>query len=282
MMQSSPDPSSAPGEPRPTDHNTPSPPAADGAEMGFLDHLEELRWTLAKCLGVFLLSAALISAFLPWVASVLEWPLHWALGRDALAQGGLVTTSPFGVFSVVLQLIILGGLAASLPFMLYFVARFVAPGLTPAERAVLRPACWAVLGLFVIGAAFAFFILCPAALLASKAFNDLFGFQLVWSADRYYGMLVWMTLGVGLTFEFPLILIVLIYIGVLSTRKLAELRPYSIVAFLVLAAVVTPTTDPITFLLLALPLSGLYEVARLVGIRIERRRAEHLASHADD
>ena len=151
-------------------------------------------------------------------------------------------------------------------------ARFVAPGLTKTELSVLRPGCTAAFALFLSGSAFSYAILVPASLKASIFFNELFGFQVLWSADRYYGLLVWMTVGIGISFEFPLLLVILVYIGILNVAKLKHFRPYSVVAFLVVAAVVTPTTDPFTFLLLAVPMSLLYEASILISQRVEKLR----------
>ncbi len=247
------------------------------AEMTFLDHLEELRGTLIRSAIAFAVAATLILLFLKQAASILNWPLRFALGEESsLATGGLVTTGPFAVFSVIFQLTFFGGLALALPFILYFVARFIAPGLTKKELAVLRPTCIAALVLFLTGVSFSFFILAPAALKASLFFNKMFDFELLWSADRYYGMLTWMGIGVGLLFEFPLLVIAAVYAGLVNTETLKTYRPHSFVVFLVIAAIITPTTDPVTFLLLAVPMSILYQGAILVGAVIERRAAVEL------
>lgn len=243
--------------------------------MTFLDHLEELRGTIFKSLVAFITASVLIVVFLSKVASLLMWPLNFALGDDKSMVGeGLVTTSPMSIFVVIFQITFLGGLALALPFILYFVARFIAPGLTRREVALLRPVCVAALLLFLFGAAFAFVILCPATLKASLYFNEMFQFKILWSADRYYGMLTWMTMGVGILFEFPLLILAGIAVGIIDTARLRLYRSHSIVGFLILAAIVTPSGDPITFLLLAVPMMILYEIAILIGVRIERRRIE--------
>ena len=140
----------------------------------------------------------------------------------------------------------------------------------------MKPGCFLALLMFLTGASFAYFALVPASLKASIFFNDLFGYQLFWSADRYYGLLMWMTIGIGLSFEFPLLIVLLVYIGILDTAKLKAFRPYSIIVFLGLAAVITPTTDPFTFLLLAVPMSILYEGSVYASRRISRRRSEQI------
>ncbi len=274
-------------------------------EMSFLDHLEDLRGTLIRCIIVFIVACMLVMTFMKYFADMLNWPLQFALGDDVelverppiytgagttaaapdpsmpspsptasggqKRQFGLITTSPMAVFSVILQVSFLGGFALSLPFMLFFISRFIVPGLNPQEMSILKPACMAAFLLFAIGVSFSYFALVPASLKASIFFNELFGYQVLWSADRYYALLVWMTMGIGISFQFPLVLVILVYVGILDTVKLKAFRPYSIVVFLIVAAVVTPTTDPITFLLLAVPMSFLYELAIQVSKRVERK-----------
>ena len=275
--------------------------SSDTGEMNFLEHLEELRRTILYCIITLVVACGLVLGFIKVFAGILNWPLQFALGDEVeivqlnsfSAEGevqahsgtaiedtseagrrrfGLITTSPMAVFSVILQVSFLGGVALAMPFILYFVARFVAPGLTKTELSVLRPGCTAAFALFLSGSAFSYAILVPASLKASIFFNELFGFQVLWSADRYYGLLVWMTVGIGISFEFPLLLVILVYIGILNVAKLKHFRPYSVVAFLVVAAVVTPTTDPFTFLLLAVPMSLLYEASILISQRVEKLR----------
>lgn len=242
--------------------------------MSFLEHLEELRWTLVKCVAAFLFACLLVGVFLTQSAALLRWPFTFAAaGRDSLlGTGELVTTSFFGSFSVVIYVLLVGGFALSLPFMLVFIGRFVAPGLTRRERRLLFPACLAGTGLFALGSSFSFFVLLPAALRAAFYLNELLGFTFLLTAASYYQLLAWAVLGVGLAFQFPLVLMLLIYLELVSTAQLRAWRRYAVVAFLALSAVVTPTPDPVSFLFLAVPLYGLYELSILCGARVERWR----------
>ena len=246
----------------------------DKGDMSFLNHLEDLRGTLIRCIVALFIACFFVMGFLKYFASLLNWPLQIALGANA--EEGLITTSPMAVFSVILQISFLGGFALSLPFILYFVARFVSPGLTEKELRALKPGCFLALVLFIIGALFSFFALVPASLKASIFFNHLFGFEVFWTADRYYGLLMWMVMGIGLSFEFPLIIVLLVYIGIIDTTQLQSFRPYSIIVFLVLAAVITPTTDPFTFLLLAVPMGFLYEMSLFISKRVESKKSAEM------
>ena len=245
-----------------------------GSGMTFLDHLEDLRWTLMKSFAAFMIAAALVLVFITQISGFLMWPYNFAVSGRELVMDGLINTSILGIFSVIFYLMLGGGLALSLPLMLYFAAKFVAPGLTERELKLVRPACVAVFFFFLLGAAFSYFVLLPAALRASIVFNDMLGFEPLWTAASYYGFMTWMVLGVGLAFEFPLVLMILVYLDILSVEQLRGFRRYSWVIFLGVAAIVTPTTDPVTFLLLAIPLGILYELAIVGSRRIERNKQE--------
>ena len=94
-----------------------------------------------------------------------------------------------------------------------------------------------------------------------------------WTPGSYYGLLMWLVLGVGAAFEFPLLIILLIYMGIMSTALLCKYRRHAIVAIFIIAAVVTPTPDPITQTMFAVPLYVLFELSILVGRRVEKKRA---------
>ncbi len=235
--------------------------------MNFLDHLEELRRTLIYSGIAFASGCFVVMSGIRYFSSLLLWPLHFALG-PGYSGPSLITTSPLAVFSVILYISVLGGFAISLPAILYFLGRFVAPGLTGRELRVLRPGCVIAVILFLVGASFAFFALIPASLKAAVYFNHLLGLQNYWSADRYYSLLMWMTLGVGISFEFPLLIVLLVYVGILDCAKLVSFRPYSVVVFLILSALITPS-DPVTMLMLAIPMVVLYELAVIISRRIE-------------
>lgn len=269
-------------DPEPPDNVLPSldelDPEAESAsqspgEMSFFEHLDDLRWTLMKSLIAFGLGCLVVGVFLTAFSEMLRWPYDFAVSSRETLFPGLVNTSILGVFSVIFYLLLGGGLAISLPFILYFVGQFVAPGLNQKELKMLKPACAGAMVLFLAGATFSFFILVPAALRASIIFNQMLGFTPMWNADSYYGLLTWMVLGVGLAFQFPLALLILVYLEVLSQAQLVAFRRYSIVLFLCLGAIVTPTTDPVTFLLLAAPMSLLYEISIIGARRIEKKRS---------
>ena len=245
--------------------------AIEEGHMTFLEHLEELRGTLFRCAGTFLAAFILVAVFFVKINEFLQVPLEKAMANHGIEKV-VVTTTPFGIFSYLLQMAFLGALAISSPFLLYFATTFVAPGLTPKEKRALLPASLMALFLLCLGCTFSYFVLIPSALNVSIYLNELLGVSLMWSVDRYMNLLLWMVLGVGLIFEFPMVIAVLVFVGIITVEQLRNFRRYAIVIMFVLSAFVTPTQDPITMLLMAGPLVLLYEGAIFVSSIIEKRR----------
>lgn len=244
-------------------------------EMTFLEHLEELRFTLARCVGAFAIGVIILVFFLPSLTDLLKLPFVWAQGEgnpDMIE--GLFSRKPMGVFSVMMQVLLLGGMACSLPFILFAVSQFVAPALTEKEKKVLIPGLAAGFVLFLLGGSFAFFVILPAALRVSIALNAMLGLELLWGASEYYSLVVWLCVLMGSLFEFPVVLVLLVYLGILTADALRSQRKAVFVGLMILSAVITPTGDPITFMIMALPLYGLYELAIIVGERCQKSKSE--------
>lgn len=258
--------------------------AEDGAfdprekPMGFLDHLEELRWTLVKCAIAFAIAAGVIGFSLKRFNEVLLWPLHFVQRERPELELELNTRGIMESFGILFQLCGFGGLALAAPFMLFFVGQFVSPALTEKERRLVRPVGASAFGLFLLGAAFGFFVLVPSTLRVSLELSELLGFKTLWTPASYYSLLTWLVLGVGAAFEFPLLIVMAIHFGFLRVETLRKYRRHAIVAIFIIAAVVTPTPDPITQTIFAAPLYVLFEIAVLVGARMQRRREARLAA----
>ncbi|WP_043589477.1 twin-arginine translocase subunit TatC [Geminisphaera colitermitum] len=246
--------------------------------MGFFDHLEELRWTIVKCVVAFGVFAAGIGVFLRQANQVLLWPLHRVQAENAAVELDLGTRSVMESFTIVIQMCGLGGLVMALPFMFFFVGQFIRPALNDREVRLVLPVCLSALGLFVVGAGFSFFFLVPSTIRVSVELNELFGFVMRWTPEAYYSLLLWLVLGVGAAFEFPLLIVVLVWMGVLSTRRLIGWWRHSLLVIFIISAIVTPTPDPVTQTALAVPLYGLYWLAVLVASRVEKRRAAKVAA----
>ena len=246
--------------------------------MGFLDHLEELRWTLVKCAIALAVAAGVIGYFLKDFNDVLLWPLRHVQAEHPSMVMELGTTSIMEGFGVIIQLCGFGGLAMAAPFMLYFVGQFVAPALSERELKLVLPTCVSAFLLFLAGAAFGFFLLVPSTIRVALEINELLGYTLRWTPGSYYSLLTWLVLGVGAAFEFPLLIVLAVHFGLLRVETLRKYRRHSIVAIFLIAAVVTPTPDPFTQCLFAAPLYLLFEIAIIVGAQVQARRDARLAA----
>ena len=240
--------------------------------MGFWDHLNELRGTIIKSAIVFAAFAGLIGYFLPDFNRALMLPFNRVAANYPELQIQLGTGTPTEGISVIIQMCFLGGLMLSGPFILLFVGQFVAPALTDKEMKAVLPMCVSAFLLFVGGSAFAFFLLLPSAVKLFIEINQSFGWEFRWSVGSYHAMVMRLVLGVGAIFQFPLIIFLLTWLGIVSTAFLRRYRRHAIVAMFVMAAIVTPSTEPLTQTLLAAPLIALYEIAILISARIESRR----------
>ena len=249
----------------------------DEKRMSFLEHLVELRGRLRNAALAFLV--AMIASFI-FVQHYFDWltrPVRRGL-RDAGHEMNFYAKSLTEPFWVYMKLAIVGGLLISAPFIFWELWRFVAPGLYRKERrlgvliAVATGVC------FLGGAAFSYAFMCePAAYYLTKLCTSFAG-DLPFKLDTMLMMdevanFQMMTLaGCGVAFELPVVLSILGWIGLITSRGLLKFNKYAIVLAFVVAAVLTPSTDPFTQTLLAVPMFGLYNISILVVWLIERAR----------
>lgn len=242
--------------------------------MGFLGHLEELRWTLIKCAVVFAIFVTVMAYQLQRTSDLLNRPLHAIQAEYPALKNDLVTNSPMSVFSAIIDICLIGGVTLSLPFWLFFLGQFVAPALTRKEIKVIIPTGLAAFLLFAAGTVFGYLVLVPSTIRVSFELNQTLGYAVMWTADKYYGLLMWMTLGMGAAFEFPLLVVLAVYMGLIEVATLRKYRRHAIVAIFVIAAIITPTPDPLNQCFVAAPLIVLYEIAIWVSAAVGKRRGQ--------
>jgi sec-independent protein translocase protein TatC len=189
--------------------------------------------------------------------------------------------APAGGFIVALQVAFYGGMVLAAPFILFFIAQFIFPALKLKEKHyVYRGLGWSVL-LFAAGVFFCYQYLMPVALAASVAYSNWLGFAAdQWRAEEYISFICKFMLGMGLGFQMPVVLLVLVRIGVLSYATLSKARPYMIVINLVLGAVLT-TPEVITQVMMAIPLQILFEITVWVAYYWEKKDRKRAALEAD-
>jgi sec-independent protein translocase protein TatC len=244
---------------------------ADPKEMSFLDHLEELRWHIVKALIGWLLATAVCAVYAEFIVnSILLGPLE-KVGLKAQVL------APYGIVLLYMQTVLICGFILSMPNTLYWLWRFVSPGLLPKERRYISLLVGFTTLCFFAGVSFGYFVLIPTAL----EFFATFGtdkIQLNISIDRYVSFVLALIVGAGLVFELPMVSYILSRMGILTPAFMRHYRRHSIVAILIIAAAVTPTPDIVTQLLLAVPMILLYEVSILISSIVQRKKEEEMAT----
>lgn len=242
----------------------------DDGQMALVDHLSELRSRLIKCVSAIIVGAIVVYIFNKPLFEFLSEPYCDIRPEDDCS---FLVTDPLGAFNTVLTLAGYGGLIIAIPVIFYQLARFVLPGLYPKERKLLIPFVVVSIVLLLAGISLGFLFL-PRALAVLVSFGPDGLFDAQFTPNAYLSFLVKMLLAFGLAFEFPLILVFLQMIGILNTQTLRKNRRIAIVSVVILAAFVTPTGDPFTLMILAVPMYLFYEVAILIGGRMSSRNAD--------
>ena len=228
----------------------------DGKELTILGHLNELRRRLMIC--AIALVIATIAGFYPLTAMVLEWLQKPA--KDRVDNFELIFTQPLEFWTTFFRVSLLIGITFAMPVFLYQTLAFVGPGLTKTEKRWAFPIIIGASFMFVSGMAFAYYVEMPPALnFLLDPQGDLDIRPLI-SVKSYVDFSTRLMLVTGIVFETPLFVMGLAKIGVVNSRKLWRWWRFAIVGAFVLAAIVTPSIDPITQTLVALPMIVLYFV----------------------
>ncbi len=232
--------------------------------MTLVDHLDELRRRLLVSL------TALLAA---------SWAGYYLTPRfmDLLIRpvGRLYFMEPTEAFLVKLKLAILAGFILSSPVVMYQIMAFCLPALTEGERKYLFVAFPFAIVFFIGGILTAAFLIVPFGMKFLLGFATPAMHPMI-SADRYFSFLIWTALGCGLLFEMPLVFMFLSLIGLVTTGLLKKWRKVAYLAIITLAAVITPSPDPLTCILVAIPMVLLYEASvLLVAMTGNRKEKEY-------
>ena len=235
----------------------------------FISHLMELRDRLLRCLIAVGLVFVCLFAWAKDLYTLLAQPLLSVLP----AGGQMIATDVVGVFLVPLKVTALVAVIVAMPYLLYQLWAFVAPGLYAHEKRLVLPLVATSSVLFLAGMAFAYLLVFPLAFKVLASFAPE-GVAWMTDIDKYFNFVLTMFIVFGITFEIPVAVVLLVRMGVVSVVKLVEARPYVIVGAFVLAAVVTPP-DVVSQLLLAFPLWLLYELGIVAARIIVKPAAEN-------
>ena len=225
--------------------------------MGFLEHLEELRWRIIKSLLGIVVGAIVVFAFMDQVFQILLDPV---LSLDEPPK--LQVLKIHGMFLLKWGIALVGGLVVALPLVSYQIWKFVAPGLLENERRYSFPVILFSFIAFVCGVLFAYFIIIPISLnfFASMGYVDVAN---NFSINYYFSYILWVLVAAGLLFELPVLVMILSAIGLVTPAFMRHYRRHAIVTILLLSAFFTPP-DPVSLLMMSLPLIVLYELS--IGI----------------
>ncbi|MBP9580665.1 MAG: twin-arginine translocase subunit TatC [Ignavibacteriaceae bacterium] len=227
-------------------------------EMTFLEHLEELRWRI-----IYSIIGIVVGTIIAWI--FIDFLVDVVLLKPAKDSGAVLQNlRPFGQLFLFMQIAIMVGMIISIPNIFYQFWQFISPALRKKER---RYIFWIVVFssvCFLGGIAFAYFAMLPLTL----QFATQFGSESIkneFAIDEYMSIIISVMLAAGLVFELPMISFFLSKLGILKPSFMKKYRRHSIVIIMILAAFLTPGADPVSQLVLAVPLVVLYEISIIIS-----------------
>jgi sec-independent protein translocase protein TatC len=234
----------------------------EGKELTILEHLQELRRRLIIAAAAVILA---VTGSLIFTKQLLEWLT--APARDSVEDVTIIFTDPVGYWAAYFRVALLAGIAIAMPVLVYETLAFIGPGLTRAERRWVYPVALGASVAFVAGAAFAYYIELPPAL--RFLLNSSGGIEPFINVTSYIDFTTRLMLVTGLVFELPLFVMGLAKLHIVSSRKLIGWWRYAFVLAFVVSAVVTPSIDPITQTLVAVPMVILYFLGIILAKLVE-------------
>ncbi len=260
-------------------------------EMSFLDHLEELRWHVVRAVAAIFIMMILAFVFTEWIFEEIIFApgrvdfitFRWLcdLGAMTGVDGLCVEEIPMkiqsrflmGQFTMQLTASFVIGLCVAFPYVVWELWSFVKPGLYSKEKQSSRGAVFSISALFLVGISFGYFILSPMtiAFLANYSINPIISNE--FDITSYVSTITILVLSSGILFQLPVVIFFLTKVGIVTPQLLRTYRKHAVVAILVIGAVITPSSDPLSLSLISIPLYFLYEISILIS-KIELRRKE--------
>lgn len=240
---------------------------SDETEMSFLEHLEELRWRI-----VYSLIGVIVATILAWV--FIDFLVDNILLIPAkVAKLKLQNLKPFGQLFLYFQIAIIGGIILSIPNIFYQLWKFISPALRENEKKYIIAIVFFSSICFFSGVIFAYYVMLPLALKFAAQFGST-SIENNFAIDEYFSIIISVVLAAGIIFELPMLSFFLSKIGILNPKIMRKYRRHSIITILILAAILTPGTDPVSQIILAIPLVLLYEISILVSKIFSKKTSE--------
>ncbi len=230
----------------------------DEREMTFLEHLEELRWRI-----IYSLIGVVVGAIIAWI--FIDYLVDYILLKPAKDSGAeLQNLRPFGQLFLYMQIAIMVGIIISIPNIFYQFWQFISPALHKRERKYLLSIVIFSSLCFLLGIAFAYFVMLPLALKFAAQFGSA-AIKNQFAIDEYMSIIISVMLAAGLVFELPMISFFLSKLGILKPSFMRRYRRHAYVIIIIAAAFLTPGTDPVSQIILTVPLIILYEISILIS-----------------
>ncbi len=261
------------------------------AEMSFIDHLEDLRWHIIRAVIAILIGAVIVFIYSDLVVNkILMAPAHtdfitysWfcQMGKffgmgNALCFGDVkVSFISIGMtdqFVTTFTVAFVGGFILAFPYVFWEIWRFVRPALSENERSKTKSVIFWVSFLFFLGVAFGYYILTPFMVNFYFTYKLSPLIEIKPTFSDYVENLVYTTVGIGVLFQMPLLVMVLARIGIITAKFLKKYRRHSFVIIITAAAIITPSTDPFSLMIVTIPLYGLYEASIVIASRINKQQ----------
>ncbi|MFP3895423.1 MAG: twin-arginine translocase subunit TatC [Anaerolineales bacterium] len=228
-------------------------------EMTIWEHLDELRSRMIKVAIAFVVATLISALFAGKALEILLLPMGGTIPQTIYPTESLV---------VYFRIALLGGATLSMPVILYQIIRFILPGLMPHERRYLFLLLPGVALCFAIGVTFTALVMLPVAIDFMQGWLGMM-IENRWTLDNYISFVTRVLFWMGIVFQTPLLIFLLAKLGLVTPRSLSRFRKYAILVSAIVAAIVTPTPDPLNMMIVMVPLYLLYEVgillARLAG-----------------
>ena len=228
--------------------------------------MEELRWRLVKSLGSILLGAAITFFFIDALIDLLIRPT-----KNLSTPMDLQVLKVQGMFMIKWGIALIGGLVLAIPVLTFQLWKFIAPGLYLNEKKYAAPLIIFTYLSFLIGLIFAYTVMIPFSLEFFTSVG-MTGIDNNFSINYYFNFITWLMIGSGFIFELPVLVFILSVIGLLTPAFMSHYRRHSAVVILVLSAFITPP-DPVSLVLMSIPLLGLYELSIGVSWLVNRKKS---------
>jgi sec-independent protein translocase protein TatC len=241
----------------------------DEARMGFLEHLEELRWRIIKSAIGVVVGSIICGIFVNWI-------MNYFLLSPAKSTNPplvLINLKPYGQLVLYMEVILVGGIIVSIPNIFYQFWKFIQPGLLPGEKSYIWWIVFFTSFCFIGGAAFSYFIILPTAL----KFFASFGTESITNniaVNEYFSFILSVMITSGIVFELPMVSYFLSRLGLLTPAFMKKYRRHAIVVTLIVAGIVTPGPDITSQVLLSLPLFLLYEISIVISRFAQKQRVK--------